>query len=238
MDAEMMEHVFYNLLLNAVQASEPGAAVAVKTRRLDHAAEICVIDHGCGIAPKTDSKPSSIPFFTTKPTGVGLGLPIVAKIVDEHGGKLRSRANRAREAPSASCSLCSHRMKQRILIVEDEEKLRRVIQLQLDSSRALKSSRRAPPKRRLLGVDRADLILTDLRLPGMSGLEMLALIQRQNSRAPVIMMTAHGTIENAVEAMKAGRVRFPAQALLARSPDDRGATRRSKCAACAMRTAS
>lgn len=87
MDAELMEHVFYNLLLNAVQASEPGAAVAVKTRRLDHAAEICVVDHGCGIAPELLETIFN-PFVTTKPTGVGLGLPIVSKIVDEHGGTL------------------------------------------------------------------------------------------------------------------------------------------------------
>ena len=102
-------------------------------------------------------------------------------------------------------------MKQRILIVEDEEKLRRVIQLQLIAGGLRCRAGRHGGSRRLPAMDRADLILTDLRLPGMSGLEMLALIQRQNSHAPVIMMTAYGTIENAVEAMKAGAVRFSAR---------------------------
>ena len=52
------------------------------------------------------------------------------------------------------------------------------------------------------------MILTDLRLPGMSGLELLQKLRAQDSRTPVIVMTAFGTIENAVEAMKAGAVDF------------------------------
>ncbi len=98
-------------------------------------------------------------------------------------------------------------MKQKILIVEDEDKLRRVVQLQLTSAGFdVEQARTAEEALPLL--DRADLVLTDLRLPGMSGLEMLSLIQRQNGHAPVIMMTAHGSIETAVEAMKAGAVDF------------------------------
>jgi signal transduction histidine kinase len=82
-DAEMMERVFYNLILNAVQASPEGKPVTV---RVKHGA-IEVIDRGVGIA-KEHSESIFNPFFTTKPNGTGLGLPIVAKIVDEHGGKL------------------------------------------------------------------------------------------------------------------------------------------------------
>src|SRR3984893_15184089 len=57
-------------------------------------------------------------------------------------------------------------------------------------------------------VERADLVLTDLKLPGMDGLELLAAIRRQNMRSPVIVMTAFGSIEVAVEAMKSGAVDF------------------------------
>jgi two-component system sensor histidine kinase HydH len=86
-DAELMERVFYNLVLNAVQATPAGGAVTVKTRAADRIAEIAVIDRGAGIEPKHLSTIFN-PFFTTKPDGVGLGLAIVAKIVDEHGGKI------------------------------------------------------------------------------------------------------------------------------------------------------
>ena len=86
-DAELMERVFYNLILNAVQATQAGGAVTVKTRAAGGMAEIAVIDRGAGIDPK-DRNSIFNPFFTTKKEGVGLGLAIVSKIVDEHGGKM------------------------------------------------------------------------------------------------------------------------------------------------------
>ena len=86
-DAELMERVFYNLVLNAAQATDTGGTVTVKTRAEGRIAEIAVIDRGVGIGP-AQMKDIFNPFFTTKPEGVGLGLAIVAKIVDEHGGKI------------------------------------------------------------------------------------------------------------------------------------------------------
>ena len=86
-DAELMERVFYNLALNAVQATAPGGTVTVKTRAAGRMAEVAVIDRGAGIDPKQVSSVFN-PFFTTKPQGVGLGLAIVSQIVDGHGGKI------------------------------------------------------------------------------------------------------------------------------------------------------
>lgn len=86
-DAELLERVFYNLVLNAVQATPPGGAITVKTRAAGGTAEIAVIDRGAGIDAKHLDSIFN-PFFTTKPDGVGLGLAIVSKIVDEHGGKI------------------------------------------------------------------------------------------------------------------------------------------------------
>jgi signal transduction histidine kinase len=86
-DAELMERVFYNLVLNAAQASPAGGAVTVKTRADGGMADVAVIDRGSGILPENRDNIFN-PFFTTKPSGVGLGLAIVAKIVDEHGGKI------------------------------------------------------------------------------------------------------------------------------------------------------
>lgn len=86
-DAELMERVFYNLVLNAAQATAPGGTVTVKTRAEGNIAVIAVIDRGAGITTE-QMKDIFNPFFTTKPEGVGLGLAIVAKIVDEHSGKI------------------------------------------------------------------------------------------------------------------------------------------------------
>ncbi|MGP8247731.1 MAG: sigma-54-dependent transcriptional regulator [Bryobacteraceae bacterium] len=98
-------------------------------------------------------------------------------------------------------------MKKRILVVEDEEKLRRVIQLQLASA-GYEVDLAATAEDGIKIVDRADLVLTDLKLPRMDGLEFLAKIRQQNAQAPVIMMTAFGSVETAVEAMKAGATDF------------------------------
>ena len=98
-------------------------------------------------------------------------------------------------------------MKKRVLIVEDEEKLRRILELQLLDS-GFDPVKAGSAEEALPLIDRADLILTDLKLPGMTGLEMLQLIRRQDSHVPVIVMTAFGTVENAVDAMKAGAADF------------------------------
>lgn len=91
-DPDLIERVIYNLVLNAAQASAEGDPVTVKTRPVIGGVELAVIDRGAGIEP---SQLESIfnPFFTTKPDGVGLGLAIVAKIVDEHGGKIHAESD-------------------------------------------------------------------------------------------------------------------------------------------------
>jgi len=86
-DAELMERVIYNLVMNAAQASPPGGIVTVKTRCVEDQVEIAVIDRGTGIDPANRESIFN-PFFTTKSAGVGLGLAIVSKIVDEHGGRI------------------------------------------------------------------------------------------------------------------------------------------------------
>jgi two-component system, NtrC family, sensor histidine kinase HydH len=86
-DAELMERVIYNLVMNAAQASPPGGIVTVKTRQVEDQVEIAVIDRGTGIDPANRESIFN-PFFTTKSAGVGLGLAIVSKIVDEHGGQI------------------------------------------------------------------------------------------------------------------------------------------------------
>jgi signal transduction histidine kinase len=90
-DAELLERVFYNLITNAAQASSADGAVTVKTKPIvteaGKSVEISVIDRGSGIDPRNLENIFN-PFFTTKGDGVGLGLAIVSKIIDEHGGQI------------------------------------------------------------------------------------------------------------------------------------------------------
>ena len=98
-------------------------------------------------------------------------------------------------------------MKATVLVVEDEDKLRRVIELQLKTA-GFEVLQAADAEAAFRICDQADLILTDLKLPGMDGLQFLKELRLQDSHTPVIVMTAFGTIENAVQAMKSGAADF------------------------------
>ena len=101
-------------------------------------------------------------------------------------------------------------MAQRILIVDDEAKMLRVLELQLQGS-GYHVAKAESAEQGLERLDKAQggentfaLVLTDLRLPGMDGLEFLGRMRARYPSLPVVVMTAFGTVETAVEAMKAG----------------------------------
>jgi DNA-binding NtrC family response regulator len=92
-----------------------------------------------------------------------------------------------------------------ILIVEDEARIRRLLELDLgEAGFHTLSAADAEKGLDLLRREQIDLVLTDLKLPGMGGLEFLQAAKRLNGVLPVVVMTAYGTVETAVEAMKAG----------------------------------
>jgi DNA-binding NtrC family response regulator len=92
-----------------------------------------------------------------------------------------------------------------VLVIEDEPKMRRLLELSLgeDGLKVL-SAADAEAGLKFLREESVDLAVTDLKLPGMGGLEFLHAAKRLNSALPVVVMTAFGTVETAVEAMKAG----------------------------------
>ncbi|HXZ27058.1 MAG TPA: sigma-54 dependent transcriptional regulator [Terriglobales bacterium] len=92
-----------------------------------------------------------------------------------------------------------------VLIVEDEPKMRRLLELQLaDEGFATHAAADAESGLGILQREKVDLVLTDFRLPGMSGVEFLQAVKRANAHLPVVIMTAYGSVESAVEAMKLG----------------------------------
>jgi len=95
----------------------------------------------------------------------------------------------------------------RILIIEDEDKLRRVMELQLKTA-GFEVDQAGSAEAGIRLAENADLIITDLRLPGMDGLQLLAGLRERGMQTPIVVMTAFGSIETAVEAMKAGAVDF------------------------------
>lgn len=87
-DTQQIKTCIMNLMLNAIQAMDGnGGRISLETFRGDGFITIRIQDNGIGIAEENLSKIYE-PYFTTKETGIGLGLAITKRIVDEHGGKI------------------------------------------------------------------------------------------------------------------------------------------------------
>ncbi len=92
-----------------------------------------------------------------------------------------------------------------VLIVEDEAKMRRLLELNLgEDGFTTLSAADAETGLKLLRTESVDLVVTDLKLPGQDGLAFLQTVKQLNATLPVVVMTAFGSVETAVEAMKAG----------------------------------
>ena len=97
----------------------------------------------------------------------------------------------------------------RLLIVDDETNIRFMLSIALESDE-FQVDTAVNGAESLAKIRQQDyaMMLLDLKMPRMSGMEVLANVRKTHPELPVIMITAHGTIENAVEAMKLGAVDF------------------------------
>jgi signal transduction histidine kinase len=88
-DGQRLRQVFSNVVKNALEATErrPGGRVEVRLFERAGAALVEVSDNGTGMEAASRDK-VFLPFYTTKPTGTGLGMAIVKKIMDLHGGEI------------------------------------------------------------------------------------------------------------------------------------------------------
>jgi len=87
MDGFAMRRVLTNLITNAVQAMPRGGQLGVSARRSGDMLRIEVEDSGVGIS-EDDQQNIFKPFFTKKPKGMGLGLPVIKRFVELHGGTI------------------------------------------------------------------------------------------------------------------------------------------------------
>ena len=99
--------------------------------------------------------------------------------------------------------------KHTILIVDDEKNILKVVSLTLrDSGYDVDTAQSAEEAIEKFNQRSYDLVITDLKLPGMTGLQLLEHIRYQDPDFPLIMITAFGSIENAVTAMKKGAFNY------------------------------
>jgi signal transduction histidine kinase len=89
-DAAMLRRAVLNLLLNAVDAMPTGGEIIITACRTRQGLEIEVADSGPGLSDRDRARVFE-PFFTTKSRGIGLGLSIVFRIAEAHGGAVLVR---------------------------------------------------------------------------------------------------------------------------------------------------
>ncbi len=202
-----LSQVFLNLLVNAAQAIPEGRADRNEIRvtvRSDPAGRVLVAvrDTGCGVADEHRERLFD-PFFTTKPVGIGtgLGLSICHGIVTALGGEIDVETEvgkgstfkvvlpaadggveaRAREAPRAAAASSARpgASRARVLVVDDEPLFCRLMTRALAAdhdTETLTDAREA--LRRLRAGERFDLVVTDLAMPMLTGMELHAEIAR------------------------------------------------------------
>jgi signal transduction histidine kinase len=203
-DETRLVQVLIHVLSNAARAISPGdpAANHVTVRafaspRDDVAIE--VIDTGCGMSADTAARAFE-PFFTTKApgSGAGLGLAICRGIVASLGGEMTidsapGRGTTVRvqlpqtpqQAPAPAVTVPAARtLHGRILIIDDQEVLRRSMQRVLRGHQTTCAATGREALDLIAGGDEFDLILTDVMMPGMSGIQLYeALLSRDPGHA-------------------------------------------------------
>ena len=203
-----LKTVIHKLLKNAMEYSPENSTVEVILNVDDRHFTISVVDNGPGI-PEEIKQKIFYPFFSTKGTpGAGLGLAIVHGIVTRQGGKVSIKTNKnsgtvfnvtfLRAAQNQDISEITSKTKSpgplKILVVDDDEQIREILIDMLtmygynaiacpDAYAALKA----------IEDERFDILITDLGMPGMSGLDLAAEVHQTHPQIPIAMITGWGT---------------------------------------------
>jgi two-component system sensor histidine kinase HydH len=90
-DVRRLRQALLNIVLNAIQASSPGASVTITTARDHEGARITVRDQGAGMTPEVLERIRK-PYFTTKEGGSGLGVAVARGLIEQHGGRLEFKS--------------------------------------------------------------------------------------------------------------------------------------------------
>jgi signal transduction histidine kinase len=94
-DPEFIKTCLYNVILNAFQSMPDGGALTIRTTRAEDMFSISIQDTGTGIPEELTEKIFD-PFFTTKAKGLGLGLAITKRVIEEHKGKVEFKSQKGK----------------------------------------------------------------------------------------------------------------------------------------------
>lgn len=219
-DANQLENALLNLVINARDAMPDGGCLSISTTLSLQTNEaegttprnyvlVEVRDSGCGIPPNLLAKVME-PFFTTKPIGqgTGLGLSMVYGFAKQSDGRLiidsvpdtgtTVTILLPEHAPASSVSTpvlegIASGGNQSVLIVEDDDAVRLINQEVLEElGYEVSTARDAQEALYLLTkLDRIDILVTDVGLPGMNGRQLAEIVQQRHPQLPVLFLTGY-----------------------------------------------
>ena len=231
-----MSRIFYNLISNAIKYSEEGGKIEIKASKNIKNISIDFIDTGFGIPKKEQplifSRFTRGTNINNKGiSGSGIGLMISKKIIELHGGTIefKSKENlgstftitlkigsehydekhiliensNLQEPISFEESISNNK---RILLVEDNEDLRRTIKAELKKKHTVLDASNGKEALLIALAKNPDLIITDVMMPEMGGKELCHIIKSnfQTSHIPVIMITALSDLDTKIEGLEIG----------------------------------
>ncbi|MGH7317146.1 MAG: hybrid sensor histidine kinase/response regulator, partial [Candidatus Rokuibacteriota bacterium] len=219
-DPAELREAFTNLVLNAVDAMPGGGTLTLRTGTTAGQVRVEVRDSGTGI-PEHIREKIFDPFFTTKgPKGTGLGLSMAYGILQRHNGRITVESEESRgttfrllfppttsdavteATPPPPAPLVSP-VPLHCLVVDDEEEVAEVVADILGTAghTAVTAASGQEGVERL-GVERFDVVFTDLAMPGMTGWQVARAVKDRAPEVPVVMMSGFG-VEVAPEELHA-----------------------------------
>ncbi len=193
-----------NLIFNAVEAMPSGGRLSFRTYQEDGWVRLEVSDTGVGMSQDTQERLFE-PFFTTKSDGHGLGTSIIYGIVARHGGEISFCSSlgegttfRLQLPASTGEIFAAERMESAsaetrsvsILVVEDDSMVRETYEEALGTvGHEVVTCPSADVALEVFDKDRFDVVLTDLSMAGMTGLELAREIKKVSPETPVILIS-------------------------------------------------
>lgn len=203
-DVAQLNQVLVNLVINARDASAPDmpieirAGISTAVREGVRMLDLAVIDHGTGIPPDARDRIFE-PLFTTKPSGTGLGLPLVDRVVRAHGGVVRVRSEMGKGSEfHVLIPLYEGEVEQRrvssVLIVDDNEEFaggtKQLLAMEGIHARVVHRAADVIPA---LEQEAAEALVLDIGLPDMAGTDVYAAIIDRWPELPVVFVSGHRT---------------------------------------------
>ncbi|MEJ7604416.1 MAG: sigma 54-interacting transcriptional regulator, partial [Kofleriaceae bacterium] len=223
-DPRRLKEALINLVANAIEATPNGGSVSLRVRNASAGGAVLEVqDSGRGIS-SDDLERLGTSFFTTRPNGTGWGR---ARAGRDHAARWLARlrlrgwqghhghdhaARTFDHAPGTGPSRGDDRGPRvtTVLLVDDEPGVLFTLG-ELLVERGHRAIAARSGEEALTKLDEADAVVTDLSMPRMDGLELMAQIAQRDPALPVILLTAHGSEKVAVAAMKQGAYDYVAK---------------------------